>query len=657
MMELITVHFALQPGFVEHRPSLRTHGISEKDVNMLAQTAHLSLESITHTQPHPNAGCILTDQAGQVVGQASLWAQGTTAPEVLATQQADGLAKNGTAYLNLETGDCYGDDAGIRALVASGISRCVIGLRHPLECSRGEAISALQSHGILVDVLGDWDSTLSDDLISKSNEVYACNEALLHRAALGKPMGVVKYAMTLDGKIATTAGHSAWISSTLSREIVFKTRASSDAVIIGGQTVRRDNPRLTTRQEGGHQPIRIVMSRTLDLPLEANMWDITVAPTIVATQKGAKKEMQRILASKGVEVIEFDFLTPEAVAEYCFQRGFLTCLWECGGTLAAPAVADDTIHKVMAFVAPKIIGGNRAPTPMGDLGFVEMTQAIDIQTPHWQQVGPDIMVSGYLPVSGGPKHLASSMGLFNDMYRTNNHTGIHHPHKPVVSSLGQGKQQWLARSKKLPQMSPRFQAEFYKAWDYLGCLSNFSPHSILMPDCAMDEEFLAATKQELKRSSDSALENGRLWPSTEHYYQSQKFYGLQDERSKALIEAIASAKSPEEAAKLGRKAERDTPELVRPDWSTSKRAVMFAALLKKFSTHECARNELLKASTLNLSLVESSPNDFYWGRGIDGSGDNMLGQLLMQLREELYVPPPAAHHDASTSGSSETSNV
>jgi diaminohydroxyphosphoribosylaminopyrimidine deaminase/5-amino-6-(5-phosphoribosylamino)uracil reductase len=623
---------------------------------MLTKTAQISLESVTQTQPHPNAGCILTDQAGQVVGQASLWAQGTTAPEVLATQQADGLAKNGTAYLNLETGDCYGDDAGIRALVASGVSRCVIGLRHPLECSRGRAISALQSHGILVDVLGDWESTLSDDLIGKSDEVYASNEALLHRAALGKPMGVVKYAMTLDGKIATTSGHSAWISSTLSREIVFKTRAASDAVIIGGQTVRRDNPRLTTRQEGGHQPIRIVMSRTLDLPLEANMWDITVAPTIVATQKGAKKEIQRILTSKGVEVIEFDFLTPEAVAEYCFQRGFLTCLWECGGTLAAPAVADDTIHKVMAFVAPKIIGGNRAPTPMGDLGFVEMTQAIDIQGPQWQQVGPDIMVSGYLPVSGGPKNLARSIGLFHDKYRGSNHSGIQHPHQPVISSLGQGKQQWLARSRKLPQTSPHFQAEFYKAWDYLGCLSNFSPHPILMPDCAMDEAFLASVKQELTSSSDAAVENGRLWPSTEHYYQSQKFYGRENDRSKAIIEEIARARSPEEAAKLGRTAERDTPELVRSDWSAAKRAVMLAALLRKFSTHECARNELLKASTLNLSLVESSPNDFYWGRGIDGSGDNMLGQLLMHVREELYVPPPAAAHDASSTGKSSASS-
>ena len=91
-------------------------------------------------------------------------------------------------------------------------------------------------------------------------------QALLHRAATGRPLGILKYAMTLDGKIATNAGHSAWVSSTASRQRVFEARSRSDAVIVGGNTVRQDNPRLTTRREGGHAPVRMVMSRTLDLP-------------------------------------------------------------------------------------------------------------------------------------------------------------------------------------------------------------------------------------------------------------------------------------------------------------------------------------------------------------------------------------------------------
>lgn len=93
-----------------------------------------------------------------------------------------------------------------------------------------------------------------------------CMQALLHRAATGKPMSILKYAMTLDGKIATNMGHAAWVSCAESRSRVFATRACSDAVIVGGNTVRRDNPSLTTRRDGGHKPVRIVMSRTLDLP-------------------------------------------------------------------------------------------------------------------------------------------------------------------------------------------------------------------------------------------------------------------------------------------------------------------------------------------------------------------------------------------------------
>ena len=88
---------------------------------------------------------------------------------------------------------------------------------------------------------------------------------------------------------------------------------------------------------------------------EANLWDVSVAPTIVMTQRGARTDFQQKLRAKGVEVVEFDFLTPHAVAAYCYDRGFLQCLWECGGTLAAPAIAAGVIHKTLAFIAPKLV--------------------------------------------------------------------------------------------------------------------------------------------------------------------------------------------------------------------------------------------------------------------------------------------------------------
>lgn len=110
------------------------------------------------------------------------------------------------------------------------------------------------------------------------------------------------------------------------------------------------DPRLTTRQEGGHLPVRIVMSRTLNLPEELHLWDVANAPTIVMTQRGARSDFQARLAARGVEIVEFDFLTPRGVMDYCYERGFLSVLWECGGTLSAPAIASGVIHKVCLFI-------------------------------------------------------------------------------------------------------------------------------------------------------------------------------------------------------------------------------------------------------------------------------------------------------------------
>lgn len=604
-----------------HGPNIQRHvaarALNDRDIDRLVETAELSLKSVTETQPHPNAGCVLTNESGDVVGRGSLWAQGAQSPEVTAALEAQGRAHGGTAYINLECGDCHGDDAAVRALISSGIQRCVVGLRHPLLHSRGVAIEALQSASIKVDVV----ETIVDERL---DILYTANEALLHRAALGKPMGVLKYAMTLDGKIAASTGHSAWVSSKDSRGIVFQTRASCDAVIVGGQTVRRDNPKLTTRRDDGHQPVRIVMSRTLDLPIEAAMWDVSVAPTIVATQKGVRKSMQEQLIKKGVEVVEFDFLTPDAVSEYCYQRGFLACLWECGGALAAPAVADNAIHKVMAFIAPKIIGGDRAPTPMGELGFVEMTQAIDVLESHWTPVGPDLMMHGYLPTSGGPKALAQSLGLVND--------AVPRLHTPVSSSLrGSGRPAWHTYTSTPVHGDKGKQQEFYKCWDTSGFLSNFSPHAIDMPTVTMTEDVLHTATDMLVSVQYGSMPESQTWQSVEHYYQAQKFSGVKG--AEHLIEYIKRAASPEEAARCGRTAERSTPELVRTDWAEAKCTAMHAALLRKFSCHDAIRENLLNAS--DHVLVESSPHDFFWGCGIDGTGSNHLGRLLMAVRDNL----------------------
>jgi diaminohydroxyphosphoribosylaminopyrimidine deaminase/5-amino-6-(5-phosphoribosylamino)uracil reductase len=211
-----------------------------------------------------------------------------------------------------------------------------------------------------------------------------------------RPLGILKYAMTLDGKIATDSGHSTWVSSETSRHYVHHLRAGCEAVVIGGNTLRQDNPHLTSHHPDLPNPLRVVMTQHLDVPTAAILWDTSVAPTLVVTQMGANPAMQTRLRDRGVEILELDPLRPSQVMQHLYDRGFLSVLWECGGTLAASAIADGAIQKVLAFVAPKIVGGSIAPSPVGDLGIRSMNEALILERVTWQQIGTDCLIQGYL---------------------------------------------------------------------------------------------------------------------------------------------------------------------------------------------------------------------------------------------------------------------
>ncbi|KAK7374383.1 hypothetical protein VNO80_07813 [Phaseolus coccineus] len=549
------------------------------DATYIRRAAHLADKSAGFTSPHPNFGCVILSPAGHVAGEGYLYAQGTAAAEVQAVDAAGELCRGATAYLNMEPGDCHGDHSAVSALFQGGVKRVVIGMRHPLQHLRGNAVRALRNQGLHVDILGE--DLTSNHIEDAQRECLLVNAPLICRAASRVPFSVLKYAMTLDGKIAASSGHASWISSKQSRNLVFELRGRSDAVIVGGNTVRRDNPRLTARHGGGHMPMRIVMTQTLDLPEEANLWDMAEVSTIVVTQRGARRSFQKLLASKGVEVVEFDILTPQEVMEYFHDRGYLSILWECGGTLAASAISSGVIHKVYAFVAPKIIGGKNAPSPVGDLGMVEMTQALNLIDVCYEQVGPDMLISGFLQP-------------LPDMI-------------PVIPSRDET---FVVD----PTVSP-YESRiifFYKTWDLYGALSNFSPHPIQMGD-----------------------ENGDYvtWLSVEHYYQAHKFVGVDDPMAQDCVERIKSAKSPEEAARIGRSMQKQKPNLIRSDWENIKIDVMYKALKCKFSIYPHLKTMLL--STAGSVLVEASPHDLFWGGGREGEGLNYLGRLLMKLRSEF----------------------
>ncbi|MGC1246276.1 MAG: bifunctional diaminohydroxyphosphoribosylaminopyrimidine deaminase/5-amino-6-(5-phosphoribosylamino)uracil reductase RibD [Spirulinaceae cyanobacterium] len=351
---------------------------------MMHKCLELALCALGKTSPNPLVGAVVVKD-GKVVGTGFHPGAGQPHAEVFALREAGEQSQGATVYVNLEPCNHYGRTPPCsQALIKAGVAKVVVGIIDPDPRVSGEGIKTLRNAGIEV-IIGV--------------EEEACrqiNEAFIHRILHQRPFGILKYAMTLDGKIATNTGHSSWVTSKAARQRVHQLRGACDAVIVGGNTVRRDNPHLTTHGLSEHNPVRVVMSRRLNLPKSAHLWNQAEAATLVFTEEGAVLETEELLETQGVEVVKFATLTPGLVMENLYRRGMCSVIWECGGVLAAKAIADGAVQKVMAFIAPKIIGGKDAPSPVASLGFTEMGEALLLKKISLTQIEPDFLLEGYL---------------------------------------------------------------------------------------------------------------------------------------------------------------------------------------------------------------------------------------------------------------------
>ncbi len=379
--------------------------LTPSDRHWMQRCLDLALQAQGHTEPNPMVGSVIVQPGGngqdpsddRLLGQGFHPAAGQPHAEVFALREAGGeageAARGATLYVNLEPCNHYGRTPPCsEAIVAAGIARVVVGMVDPNPLVAGTGLARLRSAGIAVTV-GVLEA-----------ECQRLNEAFVHRIRHQRPFGILKYAMTLDGKIATTTGHSAWVTGPAARARVHALRSTCGAVIVGGNTVRLDNPHLTSHG-GGRNPLRVVLSRGLDLPAQAHLWETQVAPTLVVTEaSGSGKTLghqglhRRQLEDLGVEVVELETLTPDGVARLLYDRGLASILWECGGVLGARAIAAGSVQKVWAFIAPKLIGGTGA-SPVGELGLRAMTEALVLERVRVEAIGPDWLVEGYFPES------------------------------------------------------------------------------------------------------------------------------------------------------------------------------------------------------------------------------------------------------------------
>ena len=330
------------------------------------------------TSPNPLVGAVVLNREGRLVGEGFHARSGEPHAEVGALAQAGTAAAGGTLIVTLEPCCHHGRTPPCsRAVLQAGVARVVVALEDPDPRVAGGGIAQLRQAGVEV---------ITGVLRQEAAEQ---NRAFLHRVRTGRPWGVLKWAMGLDGRTALPNGASQWISGADSRRWVHQLRAGCDAVIVGGGTVRADDPLLTSRGRRDPEPLRVVLSRGLDLPVEAQLWDTASAATLVAHGPEAAGKQ----APNGPERLELEQCEPLPLMQHLAARGCNQVLWECGSELAAAAIRQGCVQEVAAVLAPKLMGGIAARTPLGELGFTAMDQVLCGQLLPPRPIGDDWLLS------------------------------------------------------------------------------------------------------------------------------------------------------------------------------------------------------------------------------------------------------------------------
>lgn len=374
------------------------HRMGHDDEHYMRIALELAKSTVGQTSPNPAVGCVLV-RDGRIVGLGAHLKAGEPHAEVHALRMAGKAARGATAYVTLEPCSHYGRTPPCaEALIAAGVRRVVVGAVDPNPQVAGRGIARLREAGIEVTV------GVLEEACRRLNEAF--NKYIVHRV----PFVTVKTASTLDGKIATRTGHSRWITSQDARRYVHELRRRSDAVLVGVGTVIADDPRLTVRLPGGGKnPVRVILDSRLRLPLSARVLTDGAAPTWVVTTAQAPEERIRAVTAQGAEVLvagDGERVDIHRLLRLLGARGITSLLVEGGAEVNASFFAARAVDKVIAFFAPKVVGGRAAPTPVGGEGAATMDEAVRLRDVHVDTIGPDIVVTGY-PVweEGGGRHV------------------------------------------------------------------------------------------------------------------------------------------------------------------------------------------------------------------------------------------------------------
>jgi len=328
-------------------------------------------------------GAVVLDAGGQLVGEGFHRRAGEPHAEQEALAAAGDQARGGTLYVNLEPcTHSHRTPSCAEAILMSGISRVVICMEDPDDRVQGAGITKLQAAGLEI-VVG-----VHEARALRLNEFY-----VKHRLT-GRPFVTAKFAMSLDGKIATRTGESRWITSEESRLHGHRLRHIHDAILIGIGTVIADDPELSARIDVEHarQPLRVVLDSQLRTPISAKV----VGPnSLIATTRSGRVGTAEVLVLPAAA----DGRVPLGpLLDDLGRRGILSVLVEGGTDVHAAFFAAGLVDKVHAYMAPRLIGGREAPGPIGGTGVERLTDAIQLRDLDSIHLGPDILITGYVNV-------------------------------------------------------------------------------------------------------------------------------------------------------------------------------------------------------------------------------------------------------------------
>lgn len=362
--------------------------LNEKYMGM---AINLAKKGTGKTSPNPLVGAVIVKD-GQIIGKGYHKKAGDEHAEITALKKAGAKAENSELYVNLEPCCHFGKTPPCTdAILRSKIKKVTIGMLDPNPLVAGKGISALRGGGVTVEV-----GLLEEDC-------RRLNEVFIKYISTGKPFVILKAAASLDGKTATCKGDSRWISNEFSRNMVHQLRNQVDGIMVGIETVIKDDPLLTTRLKKGKgkDPIRIIVDTHLRISSQAKVFNPdSEAKTIVAVGEPLQKNNVGMIEEAGGIILpvktENNQIDLAALMAALGKMEITSVMIEGGARINASALRDKIIDKILIFFSPRIIGGSEASGIFGGEGIASLKESTALRNLHVRRLRGDFLMEGYL---------------------------------------------------------------------------------------------------------------------------------------------------------------------------------------------------------------------------------------------------------------------